>query len=100
MDLTITVPETAEIPAAEFLEAAARGYGWHPDQGITPEEMILDQFERDLYVRFRSGATHLSRDKVEEELPIPESRGQRAHREREEAREAAARAAEAGGGGA
>ena len=84
--LTITIPETAEISAAEFLEAAARGYGYHPDQGITAEEMILDQLERDLHHRFRSGATHLSREAVEAEIPIPESRGLRVAREREAAR--------------
>lgn len=79
--LTITVPETATITAADFLESAARGYGWDPAQGTTPEQAILDQLERDLHHRFRAGATHLSRDQVEAELPIPESRGQKAARE-------------------
>lgn len=100
--LTITIPETAEITAAEFVEAAACGYGWDPAQGITAEEMLLDQLEHDLHHRFRSGATHLSREAVEAALPIPESRGLRVHREREEAaeveRESARAAAEAAGG--
>lgn len=99
--LTITIPETAEITAAEFVEAAARGYGWDPDQAVSAEGAIKDALEYDLHYRFRAGATHLSREAVEAELPIPESRGQRAQREREEAAEAergAAEAVQAGGG--
>lgn len=83
MELVIVIPETAEIPATEFLEAAAKGYGWSAEAGITAEQAILDALEYDLLHRFRAGATDRSRDEVEAELPIPESRGQRAHRERE-----------------
>lgn len=89
--ITVTIPESATVPAAEFLATAAGHWGWSAEQEITAEEYILDRIEEQLYAHFRSGQRTLSRDELEAELPPPESRGIRAHRDREAAREAAER---------
>ena len=89
MEIIVQVPESASVPAAEFLETAAGHWGWHESQGITAEEYVLDRFEEQLHGHFRAGQLTMSREEVEAELPAPESRGIQAHRAREEAREAA-----------
>lgn len=90
--ITITIPESANVTAEQFVVTAASHWGWAASSGITAEEYILDRFEEQLYAHFRSGQRTLSRDELEAELPPPESRGIRAHRDREAAREAAERA--------
>lgn len=89
MEIVVQVPESASVPAADFLETAAGHWGWHESQGITAEEYVLDRFEEQLHAHWRAGQRTLSRDEAAAELPVPESRGIRAHRDREEAREAA-----------
>lgn len=87
MEITLTIPSSATVTAEDFLEAAMEHWGWHPDQGITAEDYLLDRVEEQLHGHFRQGQRTMSRDEVEAELPRPESRGIRAHREREEAAE-------------
>jgi hypothetical protein len=86
MELTITIPTSATVTAESFLDQAARGYGWHPDQGISAEEAILDGLEHELHARYRSARGAAARAAVEVDLPIPESRGLKVAREREEER--------------
>lgn len=92
MAKTLRVETPEGIPAEEFVEGAARGLGWAPETGLTAEEALLDDIERQWRHRY---ASHLrSQVAAADDVTQWESRGQRKHREREEAREAA----EAGGG--
>lgn len=82
---TLAVQTPEGIPPAEFVEGAARGLGWAPEQGITHEEALLDDIERQLRARY---ASHLrSQVTTPDDVTQWESRGQRKQREREEVRE-------------
>jgi hypothetical protein len=87
MEITITIPSSATVTAEQFLETAMRHWGWDEAQGLDPQDYLLDRVEEQLHGHFRAGQRTMSRDQVEAELPRPESRGIRAHREREAAPE-------------
>jgi hypothetical protein len=88
MEITLTITSSATVTAEQFLEAAMEHWGWHPDQGVTAQDYLLDRVEEQLHGHFRAGQRTMSRDEVEADLPRPESRGIRVHQEREAAPEA------------
>jgi hypothetical protein len=86
MKLTIAVPESATVTPADFLDQAARGYGWDASQGVTATEFVEDALLAELHARYRSARSTAARAEADAEVPVPESRALRVAREREEAR--------------
>lgn len=71
MDITVTIPESQSIPAADVVAGAATRLGWTPDHPTTEAEYLSEWLADQVYVHYRSSRVDAAQRQVRDELPRP-----------------------------